>query len=95
MFKVNRRPVAALIPNIVGSLGTIVVHSNGSPFVLPQPTSNSAGEWTYESSDPYILSIVGNVATPIRTGQVTISARQAAFGKHGAGATTTLATVTM
>ena len=62
-------------------------------FILNQPSSNSAGAWSYSSSDTNIMTINGNVATPISAGNVTIIAIQAANGNYTGGVTSANATV--
>ena len=65
-----------------------------TPFTIPQPTSNSNGAWTYTSSNPQILSVSGNVATPTGLGTCVITATQAATATVGAGIITANVTVT-
>ncbi|MBC7462693.1 MAG: hypothetical protein H7227_00320, partial [Actinobacteria bacterium] len=43
---------------------------------IPTPTSNSTGLWSYSASDPTVVSFVGNKATILKPGQVTVSAVQ-------------------
>ena len=47
-----------------------------APFILVPPTSNSDGAFTFTSNDTTIISIVGNTATIIGAGTVTISVTQ-------------------
>jgi hypothetical protein len=47
-------------------------------FVMVPPTSDSPGTWTFTSSDPTVLAVVGNVAKVVGAGQATITAIQAA-----------------
>jgi hypothetical protein len=47
-------------------------------FALTAPTSNSPGAWTFMSSNPNVVSVVGNTVKIIGAGKATITATQAA-----------------
>lgn len=56
-----------------------------STLDLKDPTSNSQGVWTYTSSDPQVVSVVGKKITALKPGVVVITARQSRwllFGSH-------------
>jgi hypothetical protein len=56
-----------------------------APFVLTPPTSNSAGAFTYSSSNTSVATISGNTVTIVGIGSSIITANQAAAGSFGAG----------
>jgi len=60
-------------------------YSNGDTFTLTQPTSNSAGAFSYISSDPIIASVSGSTVSILRTGTVTITATQAETDNYNSG----------
>lgn len=57
-----------------------------APFALTAPTSNSTGAFTYQSSNPLVATISGNMVTVTGIGTCTITANQAADGIYDAGA---------
>ena len=67
--------------------------SNGSTFTLPQPTSNSPGTFSYESSNRDIARVSGNTVTMLQVGTVTITATQAETTNYAAGNITALFTI--
>ena len=59
-----------------------------SSYVLIDPSSNSTGAFTYTSSDPTIIEVSGNVLTVVGvSGQVTLTATQAATTNYLSGST--------
>lgn len=61
------------------------------PFVLTPPASNSAGTWSYSSSNPAVASVSGNVLTLNAVGAAVITATQAATATYAStSATATL-----
>jgi hypothetical protein len=82
------------IPNLLGPLILPALKAGGGPVTLTPPRSNSPAPWTYVSSDPYIVKIVGNTATALVAGSVTISAMQVAHTGFSAGKATAFVTVT-
>ncbi|MFM2267422.1 MAG: hypothetical protein RL757_863 [Bacteroidota bacterium] len=68
----------------------------GDPdFALTAPTSNSAGAFTYTSSNPSVATISGNMVTIVGAGTSTITANQAADGAYSAGSITASLVVTL
>ncbi len=59
-----------------------------APFTLTAPTSDSAGAFTYSSSNTNVATIVGNTVTVVGVGSSTITANQAADGSFDSGFTT-------
>jgi len=51
-----------------------------APFALTPPTSNSAGEFTYASSNTAVATMAGNMVTVISAGTTVIKASQTASG---------------
>ena len=79
------------------TLGTFTVPSKlvgDAPFTLTPPTSNSAGAFTYTSSNTAVATISGNTVTVVGAGTSTITATQAADGSYGTGSTTATLSVT-
>jgi hypothetical protein len=64
-----------------------------TPFTITPPTSNSAGAFTYTSSNTAVATIAGNVITIIGGGSSTISAIQASTTNYTSGTITTTFTV--
>ncbi len=52
-------------------------------FVLTTPTSNSAGTWSYTSSDTSIATVLGSTVTALKPGITTITAIQNPAGNYG------------
>jgi len=66
---------------------------NDAPFTIVAPTSNSAGAFTYTSSNTSVATVSGNTITILRGGTSTITANQAANGNFLSGSTTATLTV--
>ena len=64
-----------------------------APFTLTAPTSNSAGAFTYTSSNTSVATISGNLVTIKGVGNSIIKATQAAAGSYGAGSISTTLSV--
>ena len=61
----------------------------GDPsFTLTDPTSNSAGAFSYTSSNASVATIIGNTVTIVGAGSSLITATQAADGKYTSGTDT-------
>lgn len=60
-----------------------------APFNLTAPTSNSAGAFTYTSSNTAVATVSGNTVTVIGAGTSVITATQAANGSYTSGSITT------
>lgn len=78
---------AASLPTITGFAVPAKVVGD-APFTLTDPTSNSAGAFTYASSNPDVATISGKTVTITGTGTSTITATQAADGSYGTGSAT-------
>jgi hypothetical protein len=52
------------------------VAMSANTFILTPPTSQSNGNWAYESSDKNVITILGNVATIVDGGEATVTATQ-------------------
>ena len=59
-----------------------------APFTLTAPTSNSAGAFTYSSSNNLVAQVSGTTVTVTGVGTCTITANQAANGIYDAGSIT-------
>jgi hypothetical protein len=56
-----------------------------APFALTAPISNSAGAFTYQSSNNLVATVLGNTVTITGVGTCSITANQAANGIYDAG----------
>ncbi len=65
-----------------------------APFTLTAPTSNSAGAFTYTSSNTNVATVSGDTVTIVGAGTSTITANQAANGSYGTGSITATLSVT-
>ncbi|MBE0390345.1 Serine/threonine-protein kinase PknD [Flavobacterium sp. PL0002] len=65
----------------------------GTDITLTNPTSNSAGVFTYSSSNTAVATVSGNVVTPIADGTTTITATQAASGNYTQGTISAVYTI--
>jgi hypothetical protein len=63
------------------------------PFTITAPTSNSAGAFTYTSTNTSVATVSGNTVTLVGVGYTHIKATQAAAGAYGAGTISTTLTV--
>ncbi|MFC6877551.1 hypothetical protein ACFQFB_10540, partial [Flavobacterium myungsuense] len=63
-------------------------------FTLVQPSSNSAGAFTYTSSNPLVATISGSTVTIVGIGTSIITATQAAAGPYRSAFVTALLSVT-
>gem|GEM_PF-956715 len=64
-----------------------------APFTLTAPTTNSAGAFTYTSSNTSVATISGSTVTIKGAGITTITATEAADGDYGSGSITATLTV--
>ena len=62
----------------IGAWTSIEKVIKDADFILVPPTSDSPGTWTFTSSDPTVVAVVGNVAKVVGAGQATITATEAA-----------------
>ncbi|RYZ36791.1 MAG: hypothetical protein EOP49_32280, partial [Sphingobacteriales bacterium] len=79
------------------TLGTFTVPAKNvgdADFTITPPSSNSAGAWSYSSSNTGVATIVsGNMIHIVNGGTSTITATQAANGPYGSGVATATFTV--
>lgn len=68
-------PTLGVFAPIVGSVGT-------APFAIKSPTSNSAGTWTFSSSNQAVATINGTSISVVGVGTATITATQSAAGEY-------------
>jgi len=64
-----------------------------APFTLTAPVSNSAGVFTYTSSNPAVATVSGSTVTIVGAGTTTITATQLATATHGSNSITATFTV--
>ena len=74
--------VAGLVPTI-GTLAPIILTVGQAPLSVINPTSNSAGVWSYSTGNSAIAKIVNGQVVPVVVGITTISGVQKAAGKYG------------
>lgn len=60
-----------------------------APFFIASPTSNSAGAFTYTSSNTSVATVSNGIITIVGVGNTTIKATQAASGAYGVGTIST------
>ena len=84
--------VSAIVPTLSGFSPINKTYGNVA-FSLTSPTTNSAGAFTYTSSNTAVATISGSTVTIIGAGSSTITATQAASGNYAS--TTTTATLTV
>lgn len=84
--------VNAVAPTISNfTVATQVI--GASPITLTAPTSNSAGLFSYTSSNTSVATVSGNTLTIVGVGTSTITATQAANGNYTSGNITATLTV--
>lgn len=82
-------------PPTLGSFPNITKQLGDSPFTLTDPTSNSAGAFSYVIDNPLIASVSGHTVTlGGMAGQATVAATQAARGNYTSSTTSMILTVT-
>ncbi|MDP1763474.1 MAG: HYR domain-containing protein, partial [Sediminibacterium sp.] len=81
-------------PPTIASLADITKTISDAPFAITDPASNSAGTFSYSSSNTAVATISGNTVTITGAGSTTITAVQAADANYSSGSTTALLTVT-
>ena len=82
------------LPKILGTFTNITIAKDSvSNLNLTDPTSNSAGSWTFTIADSNVATLVGKVLTPKNIGTTTITANQAAFGGYGSSTLTMTLTI--
>ncbi|TDK27162.1 autotransporter domain-containing protein [Luteimonas aestuarii] len=86
-------PVTPLGPPTLSAFGDLTRTYGDAAFALTPPTSDSAGAFTYTSSDPAVATISGDVVTLVGVGTSVITANQAADGGFTAGSITASLTV--
>ena len=81
-------------PPTIGAFTVPAQVTGVAPFTLTPPTSNSAGAFTYTSSNTAVATISGDTVTIVGSGSSTITATQAADGSYGTGSVTATLSVT-
>ncbi len=72
---------------VIGATAPITIKFGAPAFTITAPTSTSTGPWSYESTNPLVVTIADGKATIVGAGNTTIKATQAASGNFKAGAT--------
>lgn len=80
-------------PPTLGSFPDVEKTMGDEPFALTAPTSDSPGAFSYESSDPGVATVTGDVVTLVAPGTTTITATQAAAGGYSSASTSMTLTV--
>jgi hypothetical protein len=83
---VSAAPTISAMSNVTKTYGD-------ATFAITNPTSNSAGAFSYVSSAPSVVSVSGNTVTVVGAGTATITATQAANGFFTSGTQTFTVTV--
>ena len=79
------RPATTLPPPTITNFSVPNKVLGNAPFNLTAPTSNSAGAFTYTSSNTAVATISGSTVTIVGAGSTLITATQAATATYGAG----------
>ena len=79
--------VNAIAPTL-GSFTVAAKNYGDAAFALTAPSSNSAGAFTYTSSNTSVATVSGSTVTIVGAGTSTITATQAANGNYASGTTT-------
>lgn len=82
-------------PVTLGSFTVPAKQVGDAAFALTAPSSNSAGAFTYTSSNTNVATISGNMVTITGAGTSTITANQAANGAYGSASATASLVVTL
>jgi gliding motility-associated-like protein len=78
----------------LSGFGAITKKKGDAPFIIVAPVTSSTGAFTYLSSDPAVVSIIGNQVTIIGVGTAVITATQVANANYEGGTISTTITVT-
>ncbi len=84
--------VNTIAPTII-ALISISKNVSDLPFFLSDPVSNSAGAFTFTSTNPSVATVFGRAVTIVGAGTTTIISTQAANGNYKSGSGTTTLTV--
>ncbi len=71
---------------VIGAMAPVTIKFGALAFIITAPTSTSTGPWSYESTNPLVVTIADGRATIVGAGNTTIKATQAASGNFKAGA---------
>ena len=82
------KPTLGVFGNISIGLGSV------ASLNLTPPTSNSKGTWSFDSSNPTVANVIGNIVYPVGIGTATITARQTQLLPYAASSTSMTMTVT-
>jgi hypothetical protein len=85
---------ATTLPPTLSNFTVTAQLVGAAPFTLTAPTSNSAGAFTYTSSNTAVATINGDTVTIVGAGNSTITATQTADGSYGSGTITATLSVT-
>ena len=78
---------------VLSNFSAITKTFGNAAFSITQPTTNSAGAFTYTSSNTAVATIAGSTVTIVGAGTATITASQATTTNHLAGTITATMTV--
>ena len=84
-----------LIPVTLSNFSNITKSVVGDPFDLVDPSTNSLGLFSYESSNPSVATISGKTVTIVGVGSTTITATQAANGNYASSSIQATLTVSL
>jgi len=75
--------VLTVLPNpTLGAFANISITLGNTAVSIPNPTSNSAGAWSYSTSDTSLISITDTKITPLKVGKALVTALQAATSTY-------------
>jgi hypothetical protein len=88
------RPATALPSPSLSNFSVTSQAIGSSSFTITDPTSNSAGTFSYTSSNTSVATVTGNTVTVVGLGSTTITATQAATASYSSGTITAVFDVT-
>lgn len=72
----------------LGAWGPFAGTVGDNPLALTPPSSDSSGAWTFQSSDPAVALVQGNMLSWLSAGSATLTATQAATATHASASRT-------
>lgn len=78
----------------LGEFSNLELTLGSKPMTLTPPTSNSAGTWSFASSNPSVVNVQGNLLTVVGLGEAAITATQSANWNWASVSKSAVVTVT-
>lgn len=81
------------LPGTLGTFSIVAKQFGAASFQLQPPSSDSTGAFTYESNNPAVATVAGDIVTIVGAGSTTITGTQVAAGDFTSTSTTAGLTV--